>query len=81
MILLMSLRPRSSCRQCIRRALSHGRDFHHFKPVSEEKKPFRMQLYQSTSERIERERAQQARFSRLRGPPKNISDLWILTLG
>lgn len=52
--------------QCIRQAVRFRRDIHGSMSFAEERKPFRAQLYESTLQRLERERAEQRRFDQSR---------------
>ncbi|KAI9840671.1 MAG: hypothetical protein M1830_007921, partial [Pleopsidium flavum] len=47
--------------------LQQRRNFQCSAPVREEERSFKGQLYESTSQRLQRERAEQARFARERG--------------
>lgn len=51
----------------LRRTPLPGRNFHISKALKERDQSFRGQLYQSTAERLERERAEQRRFAEARG--------------
>lgn len=58
-------------RSCIRHTLRSTRAFHVSSASAEQEKSFRGQLYQSTAQRLERERAEQRRFAHERGEGNN----------
>lgn len=60
-------RPRQCTLQCARKAMCFRREIHLSRCFAEEKKSFRGQLYESTAQRLERERADQRRFAHERG--------------
>ncbi|KAL8718664.1 MAG: hypothetical protein Q9225_004230 [Loekoesia sp. 1 TL-2023] len=68
--LLRSLGRPSSSRQCLHHLnIRNRRTFHLSRVLADEErpqKPFRAQLYESTYERVQRERAEQERFANLR---------------
>ena len=66
--LLQSFRQVSIPKQCLRQLpLGSRRAIHSSRPLSEEKKDFKGQLFESTTQRLQRERAEQRRFAKERG--------------
>ena len=66
--LLRSLNRASSPPQCLREtALRHHRALHASSTLTKEPKSFHGQLYESTAERVKKERAEQERFAEARG--------------
>ena len=66
--LLQSFRQAPIPKQCLRQnPLGIRRAIHGSRPLSEEKKDFKGQLFESTAQRLQRERADQRRFAKERG--------------
>ncbi|KAL9626967.1 MAG: hypothetical protein Q9204_006903 [Flavoplaca sp. TL-2023a] len=66
--LLRSLNRIPSPPQCLRRtALRHQRPLHTSRILAKEPQSFHGQLYESTAERVKKERAEQQRFAEARG--------------
>ncbi|KAI4246636.1 MAG: hypothetical protein L6R42_009850, partial [Xanthoria sp. 1 TBL-2021] len=58
----------SSPPQCLRKtALRHQRALHASRILAKERQSFHGQLYESTAERVKKERAEQERFAEARG--------------
>ena len=66
--LLRSFRQVPIPKQCLRQIpIGSHRAIHSSRPLSEEQKDFKGQLFESTTQRLQRERAEQRRFAKERG--------------